>query len=301
MKPLRALAITAPIAIVSGCATIIGASFDDAGLAPVDANADGADDVILFGETPVVDVPVPPFDPSSIPGLVFWIDASHGVITSDAGTGAVTRWQDLSSVPHDAVPTNAAMTNVPTLVPNALNGLPVVRFQQSQLDLLVSSLTGPGGSNLTMFVVARGDLNSAIRFQTTAGAYPFVIFPIDLAPQDAGGPLTALYVGTSAQSYGEVIARFDGGATIATATWNANGTAATYDNGVLVEQRTDLPPALPSGQTLYLGGVLPLLAQPNTTIPFMNADYAEALVYSSALDDATRESIEGYLRIKWGI
>lgn len=299
MRRAPLIALFAPgFALVGGCAAIIGASFDDAGLA-VDAS-DASDGGVVFPEGSA-DVSKPPFDPMSINGLVFWIDATRGVDTAgDAGSGPVTRWHDLSTFARDAVPTGVAMTNAPALVPGSLNGLPVVHFTQSQLDLLETKFTGPGTPNLTMFLVARGYPQSAIRFQSASNMYPFVLFPIDVN-QDAAAPSFVVLVGTPAQTYTTLHARLDGGAALASVTWSSNGTAATYDDGELVEQRVDLDPTMPSGQTLYVGGVLPLLGGASAPIPFMNGDLAEALIYGAALSDTDRAAVEAYLRAKWGI
>lgn len=279
-----------------GCAAIIGASFDDASLAPVDASDE---DVVLFSEGSS-DVQKPAFDPKTITGLEFWIDATRSVDTANGTSGPVTRWHDLSTFARDAIPTNATSTNPPTLVPNSINGLPVVHFASNQLDVLQSSFTGPGTPNLTIFVVARGYSVSAIRFQSAAGNYPFVLFPYDIN-EDASSPSFALLVGIPAQTYTTIHAHLDGGVSLASLTWSASGTAATYDDGTVVEQRVGLDPTLPSNQTLFIGGVLPLLVQPYTQIPFMNGDLAEALIYGAALSSTDRTAVEAYLRAKWGI
>ncbi len=278
-----------------GCAAIIGASFDGATLVDASDDAEGG---AIFSEGST-DVQKPPFDPKSIAGLEFWIDATRSVDTN-GGSGPVTRWHDLSTFARDALPTNVPNTNAPTLVPNSINGLPAVHFTASQLDILQSSFTGPGTSSLTIFLVARGYAESAIRFQSATNTYPFVLFPVDLN-QDASSPSFALLVGVPAQTYTTIHAHLDGGVALASMTWNANGTAAAYDDGLVVEQRVGLDPTLPANQTLCLGGVVPLLAQPYTTIPFMNGDLAEALIYGAALGSTDRAAVEAYLRAKWGI
>jgi hypothetical protein len=83
------------------------------------------------------------------------------------------------------------------------------------------------------------------------------------------------------------------GVELVTARWQSNGTAATFRNGALVEQRVASSPGVASGQPLYLGGGMPASY-------FMNGDIAEALVYGVALDDVTRAEVEEYLREKWG-
>ncbi len=278
----------------TGCAALIGASFDDAGLAEADASADvRAPDV-----EPKDDGEAAAFDPLSLPNLAIWLDATYQVdVAGDGGAGVVTRWHDRSVYGRDAIPAGNG-TNPPTLVPSALGGRPVVHFISSQLDLLVTPWTGPGSSAITMFLVTRGYPNSALRFQTNVSTYPFVMFPIDTSGSEAN-PSFVLEVGTISPNAVTVRAPIDAGPTLLSATWSANGTADTYTGGVLDEQRiTGL--TLPSG-VLYIGGVLPLLGPPYTTVPFADGDIAEAIVYTNALGDADRVKVEAYLRAKWGI
>ena len=57
-------------------------------------------------------------------GLKVWLAADAGVTTN--ATGAVTAWTDQSSNGNDAYPTDESTS--PLLVPNTLNGKPVLRF-----------------------------------------------------------------------------------------------------------------------------------------------------------------------------
>lgn len=285
-----------------GCASLIGATFDDAHLGGPDAAdepADAAPDVAQ--EAALADADAAPFDPAAIANLAFWIDATYGVDTAgDAGAGPVTRWHDRSAFGRDAVPAGGG-TNPPTLVPASLNGNAVVHFTRASLDLLQSSFSGPGGTAITIFIVTRGDPVSAVRFQSAVNTWPFFIFPIDYAALDAGTRNLRLLNGTNQPTSLDLATGLDGGASVATVRWRADGTASTFHGGALVEQRIAQDPAIPSGQTLFLGGALPLLAQPQTLIPFAEGDVAEVIVYASALDDSSRVEVEAYLSAKWGL
>lgn len=73
-------------------------------------------------------------EPKALPptsGLVAWYDAGFGV-TSD-GTGVLT-WSDRSGQGHDATRASGA----PTLVPNQLNGLPIIQFRNNNSYLNVT-------------------------------------------------------------------------------------------------------------------------------------------------------------------
>lgn len=294
----RAAAIVGVLA-ATGCASLIGASFDDAGLAPEAGESDAMPDA---HEASVFDAPEleeadadSSFVPSSLPNLALWLDATYGVDVADGGA-AVTRWHDRSTNVRDAIPAGAG-TNAPTRVPNALNGLPVVHFTASQLDLLVTPWNGPGGTALSMFIVTRGYPESALRFQSNVNTYPFLIFPVDVNGMESNANFFLL-AGVTSPNYFQLRVPIDGGPSLASATWQANGTADTYTNGALDEQRFTTI-ALPTG-LLYIGGVLPLLTT-NAASVFADGDIAEAIVYTNALKDADRLQVEAYLRAKWAI
>ena len=296
---IRARVLAIAFVPLAGCASLIGASFDDAHPAG-DASSDAApSDVAHEQEQQDASEEPPPFDPRSIPGLALWLDATQSVdvAVDDAGAAHVTVWHDLSGRNHDAAPVPSSFTYAPTLVPAALAQRPVVHFDSAYPDLLRSSWSGPDGPDLTMFVVGRGYINSALRFQSNVGAYPFAIFPLDFA-QNAAAPSFHFYVGVVPGQEAVLATGGDGGAALFGATWRADGgTAATFLDGELVEQRLVPNPALPSNQTLCIGGVLPL----TSTASYTNGDLAEAIVYDSALDEGARRAVETYLSSKWAI
>ena len=281
-----------------GCASLIGATFDDAHLGGDGAAPDVADEHASDAAEPDVH-DAAPFDPASIANLAFWIDAAYGVMVDADASNAVTTWYDRSGLSRHAVPAGGG-TQSPKLVPGALAGEPVVHFSSADPDLLRATWSGPDGPALTMFLVARGYANSALRFQSNIGAFPFMIFPLDFV-SDASSPSFRFDVAPAQPNYTALQTEFDGGAAVLSATWGADGAAATFLDGVLVEQRVGLDPALPSNQTLYIGGALPLLAQPSTRLPFADADVAEAIVYDKALDESARCAVEEYLLDKWAI
>jgi hypothetical protein len=292
----RALALV--LAPLLGCAGLIGATFDDAHLRG-DAGDSGEALDVSFGEASFADTDAP-FDPASMPGLALWLDATWGVeVDGDAASGTVDVWRDRSNNGRDAFPAGSG-TNAPSLVPAALAGKPVVHFAAAELDLLRASWDGPGGAELTLFIVARGYENSVIRFQSDVASYPLLVFPVDFA-QSVTSPSFRFWAGPDQQNDVALQTLLDGSVAVATATWRADGTAATFLDGTLVEQRIAPSAALPDNQALYVGGVLPLLPDPYTTLPFCDGDVAEAIVYAAALDDGARAAVEGYLRSKWAI
>lgn len=286
--------------LVCGCADLIGADFGDASLAS-DAGFEAAPFEAAADVAPPLDAALP-FDPSSLPDLVLWLDATTGVILDDAGTAAVARWTDRSGSGHDAVPTGFANTSAPTAVPSAMNGLAVVHFSSLSGQMLqASSWLGPGGTELTMFLVTRGYATSALRFQSDIRYPPYVILPLDVSGEPDAASFAFLEsrvndAGMATQ--GVSIHTLSGeGPEMLTARWSKDGSAAIYRDGMLVGLLQGLDPTLPS-EHLFIGGV----EYPGVGgAAIMNADVAEALVYSVALDDVARAEVEGYLRKKWGL
>jgi hypothetical protein len=297
MRALKGVLVVS-CAVLLACADLIGASFGNAALGVDGANEAGVDAVPDIADVGADEGSPLAFDPLSLPDLAFWIDATSGVdvALTDAASAPVTMWHDRSGNGHDAIPIGQG-TNTPTLVPSSLNGLAVVHFDAAASDLLGAMWTGPGGTELSIFLVTRGYANSALRFQSMAGAFPFVILPLDVNGSEAS-PDFYFYVGTTqgaTQTVTTLRTLMQSGVELITAQWAADGTATTFRDGVLIEQRVALNPSLPAGQALYIGGAMPGASA------LANGDIAEALVYATLLDDASRIQVEAYLREKWSI
>jgi hypothetical protein len=274
---------------VSGCASLIGASFDDAGLvAEFDAGSDVHDAAPKFDVTDAK-----PFDPSSLQNLAFWVDAHQQVDVSDAST-SVTAWHDLSGhVGRDALP--YSNYGVPTFSKTGINGQPSLHFEPSGYQLLSSGFVGPGSTEFTLVLVTQGYPHSALRFQPAAGGVPLVIFPYELGTGGEQNPNLGFLIENSSTDYAEARSAITSGATIAVSILRATGTITTYTNGTLVEQRLSTT-KYTTGTPLFIGG-LPYPAQS----VFMHGDIGEVIVYDNALSDIDRSKVEGYLSVKWSI
>jgi len=75
------------------------------------------------------------FSPKAIPGLVFWADASY--ITGLNDGDSVTTWNDLSGNDNHATQSTAAQK--PILKLNIINGRPVVRFDATDDNLVITN------------------------------------------------------------------------------------------------------------------------------------------------------------------
>lgn len=294
---IRARVLAIALVPLAGCASLIGASFDDAHPAGDAASEAAPSDVAHEQQEYDAGEEPPPFDPRTLPGLALWLDATQGVEVDDAGPPHVTVWHDLSPNQYDALPVASSFTYPPTLVAGAMAQKAVVHFDSSKPDMLRSSWIGPGGPDLTIFVVGRGYLHSALRFQNNYATVPLTIFPLDTS-QNAAAPTFYFYEDVVPGKETALAIPLDGGPAVLEATWRADaGTAATFVDGKLVEQRLVTDPALPNNQVLCIGGVLPY---PGNAY-FANGDLAEAIVYDSALDEGARRAVESYLEDKWAI
>jgi hypothetical protein len=111
---------------------------------------------VFYGEKKIW----PVFDPSAIPGLRLWLDASTGLYDSLSGGnivsnqgGVVARWEDLSG--NDF---HATSTAGPTLSLDQVNGEPSLVFTGSNFFQLPSILNG---TSATAFVVVRPALTGS--------------------------------------------------------------------------------------------------------------------------------------------
>lgn len=97
-------------------------------------------------------VVVPPFDPTTLPGMALWLKADVGTFadvaktTPSTGGGDVKCWADQSGLANDA----AKASGNPTLTAAALNGLPAVSFNTTVLNLTTPIALGAA---FTLYVV----------------------------------------------------------------------------------------------------------------------------------------------------
>lgn len=223
------------------------------------------------------------FSPASIAGLAAWLKADAGTSTTTDGA-AISQWNDQSGNARHAV--QAVGGSQPQYKAAILNGLPVVRFGGAAfLDLPAFVLP----SAYTIFAVALSsggvlpesifdaDFNSAPRmfqFRFNTGVIEHIAFNTALSAftdsQAAVISAAHLLVGrvdpTTVQTW---VDNTSDGSTALTGTANS-ASAAIRIGGHPV------------------GGQL------------MTGDIAEILYYDSALSTTDRQSVQTYLKAKWG-
>src|SRR5262245_38024268 len=90
--------------------------------APADASFDAGTDATSGGDAQSTDASGG-FDPTTVPGVVLWLDAARGVTLTN---NAVSSWADQTTFRNDATQTNSALQ--PSLSGAAINGLPAIHF-----------------------------------------------------------------------------------------------------------------------------------------------------------------------------
>jgi len=238
-------------------------------------------------------VPTPTSTPTTVPppatGLQTWYKADQGVTSSG---GLVSSWGDTSG--HNNNATQSTSANQPSLVANSLNGLPVIHFNGSSTQL---ALTRPISSDFTIVVEFRSSqlFGSGTQWYNGAGLVDGEVsgvandFGLSLnqgrvlggtgSPDTTASSASASYADSNAHT--AVFKRVA-----------ATGALSLYVDGQLVGTATGGKQQLTSPPRLVLGSL-------QTNLNYFSGDIAEVLIYSQALSDTDRQTVENYLRNKW--
>ena len=208
-------------------------------------------------------------------GLALWWRADAGIATNAGGW--VTRWNDQSGSGNDGWQTNGALT--PALVPNAVNGLPVLRFDGADDEIRFAARLY--GTVRTVFWVVKetGPTGATPRsLLSDVSSYNFH-GGTGVNTPEAPGPLWSGYAA------GDV----------------RNG--RTQLNGIPVDGTVTLRPrqmSVLSWVTAGGGQTADRFAGSASTSPW-RGDLAELIVYDRALGADEVKQIEDYLLWKYGI
>jgi CHAT domain-containing protein len=213
-------------------------------------------------------------------GLKLWLSADSGVSMSSS-PGSVSKWQDQSG--HGLHAGMHTASRQPSLIPNAINGLPVIRFNGAQSLILESQLRL---RDMTLFIVARNNQSSE--------SFHMLLGPAGSSPPDqlrfqngsqvvfAGTgnnmPMVAPTVGNT-RVYHALSVRYDG------STWKV------YRDGKSVSSS--------SFETTGPWNLLQIGAW--FSQHFLVGDIAELVAYDRALTETERGSVNSYLRKKYAL
>jgi hypothetical protein len=237
--------------------------------------------------------------------LQLWLAADTGV-ASDAN-GLVSAWADQSPNLNDATQPDTGVE--PTLVPDALNQKPVVRFDgaNSYLEIANSLSLQPQNGDWTVFFVGERRSGSQGDWPEIIGSRPWV------AGLDKGWAVVFSDSGVVSSHFADGTTGHDvntAGVPAASALamngfqiWQveenrAAATTAYYVGGLLDRSGTTTMPSGPIDQAdpIRLGREI---GGSNNRRASM--DLAEVLVYSAALSPEDRDAVTAYLSVKYGL
>lgn len=224
--------------------------------------------------------------PTDFPNLALWLkaDAIGGLADGDP----VDTWADSSGNGFDV---SGSGTSRPTYRTGIFNGLPAVRFDGSNDNLLREAalisavpLTVIG----VMSATAGGAMLGVCR-SDSGGDYMHVgLNTTSLAPyaQTRQGVGT-IFTATAPDSAPS------GAAVVATAVWAASNSRSARLNGGTAGTNTNN--SIPASLNRTSVGAL----MRSSATSFLTGNIAEIVAYSAALADADRQAIEAYLTAKW--
>jgi hypothetical protein len=220
-------------------------------------------------------------DPSDISGLNGWWKADS---LSLADGDPVTTWTDSSGSGYDL--TEATLR--PSYQTNEQNGLPAVRFDG--VDDRLENASFPADASATFFVVARGR-------STAATGERFVACRVSsvqawLLYTDLGATWSIKEAATRTIETVDVTLA----AAVITVKTVSISELTSYYNGAAGEFGT-----VNESDTWTTATGIRIGARGATATAYASADVFEIVSYDSALSDADRQNVEGYLMDKWGI
>jgi predicted alpha-1,6-mannanase (GH76 family) len=230
---------------------------------------------------------------ASTSALTVWFKAD--AITGLASGAAVSTWTDLTGNGYNAMQTLSA--NQPTYVTNAMNGLPVIRFNPANNTCLW--FYRPVQDDFTMIFVYRSSqgISTGTDFWNGAGLVngeqggTVNDFGISLNANGqmlagAGNPDTTIHSGTGFNNGQPHVVTFK--------RTKSTGVIVLYVDGTLVATATGGTQSLTAPNFLVLGaqGVL------NN---YLSGDIAEVQIYNAPLSDSDRLGQERALKCKYGL
>lgn len=223
------------------------------------------------------------FDPSIIPNLTFWLDASQ--LTALPGAD-VTAWPDISG--NNRV-VNIVGTPTIRISPDLRNGNKVVRFSLNEGR--VRALAIGADKDFTMVYVARMR-NNAVQGRVVTTTYP---------PSNAlfgwwGGFEDICYAGNFLLPDTRVSQTTNWKLYSADASTTPTYQPRMFSNGTFLTGDGTINTTDGLNNLLNLSGY-----DANLTPESCDCEVAEVIIYSRKLSDIERQQVEAYLRTKWGM
>jgi len=231
--------------------------------------------------------------PGGVTGASLWL-RSDSLVQSTAGV--VTQWTDLSG--NNMHATNATASMRPTLVGNAMNGRPALRFSGANQGLTVPSGFADFTNGVTIFAVQRAttlvDWGRAVDFGRGQALDNVVLGREGTSPEVHGAIVrngTATHVFSSG-------GRFPVNATRLLGTVVSAGTGAVTQT-VFVNGKTEAAAGIQAAaNVLRTSNHIGTSNWPG--LPAYAGDMAEIVIYPFALSTAQRQAVEIEIRTRWG-
>lgn len=241
----------------------------------------------------VLSVPIATPVTPPVSGYTLWLDASDASSFTYSSGALVSAWNDKSGNSNNF--TQSTVANQPLRATGLQNGLPGVRFRpNSSTDYRWLSRTFDWAASAnTFFAVVKiennayqsifsVDVSSGLSYAVgdfgSAPARPYALFRNNIAP-------FAFSNGFQATTTNADVAVFK-----SPAVSGGSVTSQFYKNGA--DGGTATATGLVSSTTATVGA--------NTTAESLYGYICEILYYPSQLSDANRNSVEAYLKTKWG-
>ncbi|MES2763705.1 MAG: T9SS type A sorting domain-containing protein [Bacteroidota bacterium] len=223
-----------------------------------------------------------------------WLDASSLALTNGS---AVQTWTDRSGNTKNA--TQATLINRPAFLTNQLNNLPVIDFDGTNDYVTTPAIPDVNTANLSWFVVAAADNNThtgmIINSKYTSGAGTkgsASLWGTLISSTGTYGSFTR----NSAGTYIDIPHAYAPNYRILSNVWNGNTDIINgYRDGVLTSAKTGADATPVTNNYLRLGA-----NSSGATSPF-NGKIAEAIVFSTTLNEAERIIVENYLATKYNL
>ncbi len=228
----------------------------------------------------------------AIPTIVAWFKADALILANGA---SVAIWNDSSGHGFTAIQTT--LNQRPTYVASALNGLPVVRFNGTNSQVM--TLNRPVQDSFTIFCVFRSTQGEGLGNQFYNGA-GLVSANVTGTANDFGACLFANGqvcggVGNPDTSLNSMPGFNDGNAHLMILRrTESSGTLDLYVDGNYAGSMTGNTSPLNAASKLALGAQQALAN-------FFTGDIAEVKIYNAALSDTDRMTQEASLAQKWGV
>jgi hypothetical protein len=228
--------------------------------------------------------------------LISWLRADSNVVY-DPSSNDVSLWNDQSANGYNGSQEESA--NQPTLVANAVNGLPVVQFVPGSDGQFLQFPEGfDFTEGLSLFVVLQPSTMTAgdtiLDFRNFSGGASSDQFGLSEL-SGSGGVVFYAYSGTTSSAANFAGALTAGQFQLLEAVYDGISSVSVYTNGVLQGTQGGL-------ETLNnVSRADNSVGQAGNGANYFDGQIAEILVYSTNLSDADREAVENFLLSKYAL